>query len=166
MVFAQLAGMMIAYLGFFAGVLLAIISPEEMKPGKHWLELSASLLYGAIVGIAFLFFALEPLSYVHYGLAIFIILLILARLVKAGHFIIYTLLALMLALFLMHSTFFLLLAALILFYGLFEGSLLVLPHTKRKRLLTPKVRLFSNAWKQTWGYVFAVAVLFLVFLFF
>ena len=165
MVFQHLFGMVIAYLGIYLGVLLGINSPEEMKPGEKWLKLLSSLIYGAIIGVALSYFILNAPNFIHYGLAVILTLLVLPRIVKIDTIVTYLFFAMLLALFVTNTGYFIALASLVFFYGFSTGSLIVMPHTEHKRILKPWQKFFQEAWKETWGYPLFVLVLFIFFFF-
>ena len=165
MVLTYVLAMLIAYLGLITGVILGMNSPEEMKPGKQWLTLLSSFLFGLFVGVIIAYFVIFPVTYIHYGLAILAVMLVLARFVRAPRFVLYTLLAMTIALFIGHQSFFLVLAALLFLYGLPEGSLIVEPYTEKKCLLRPWKTYLIDAWRQSWGYPFFVLIITIFFMF-
>ncbi|MFW5747043.1 MAG: hypothetical protein ACOCWQ_05855 [Nanoarchaeota archaeon] len=165
MVIPYILGMLVPWAGIYCGVLLGINSPEELKPGAPYLRLLGSVIYGLIIGVAISYLFAVPVNYTHYGLSILIVLLILSKVMEVHPFPVYTLMGFMLAFFIGHVEFFILLGSLLFLYGLPVGSEMVTPHSKHRRITTPRAQLFLRAWKASWGFFLLICGLFVFFLY-
>ncbi len=156
--------LIVSYFGLYVGVMLGINSPEELTPGKKYLQLGKDALFFILV-LTVIYLMREEWP----SLLLLFITYIFFRVVhKRWTFHLqefYVVAAVLLLMTSKDPSAVFLLASIVFLYGLPAGSLLVEPYTKHKTLTVKRRQVFYKAFNLTADFISVLALVTLVFLF-
>lgn len=134
----------IIFLGSIIGMIIAIISEEELKQGKKYFILLQKILLFLMIHLLLFFFNINTLLIFIISI-LFIIALYFLK-IENWNFIIYNLLALIIYLTYSDKNYFIYLSTLIFIYGIPLGSLFIEKYKKKRNLFLIKKFLLSYIW--------------------
>jgi len=162
--FQFILALLVSYAGLYVGVLLGINSPEELTPGRKFLDFGKQVFFVLII-LSIIYVLKEQWM----SLLLIFVTYIFFRIVHERwtfnlqeFYITIAVITLMVS---KSASAVFLLASLVFLYGITAGALLVEPHTKHKTLLVKRRQLFFKAFNMTADFISVLALVSLIFLF-